>query len=1346
MANARIWPRQRPIIRVFVSSTFSDLKPERDALQQRVYPRLEQRCLKDGFQFQAIDLRWGVPTEAGLDHRTMRICFEELRRSQEVSPEPNFLILLGNRYGWRPLPEGISADELRSLEEAAGQIGGAGQQTPLEVLRRWYRLDENTLTPVYVLQPRRGPKGGDSGEKDYATAEAWREVEQALWQIINRAFPACALEGRFDSPPPATEPLPPIVRFQASATEQEIWCGALSVLDARQHVLAFFRELDPPRDMAAAQSRDYFDITSGEIDPVAQAALRDLKDEIKKRLGGNAVELPAARMIPAEDGRPASVSTDHMDGLCREVEARLTAIIDRQIEQYWRDPQCSDDAGGEPVAGRRSAREREIERDAHLRFGSERGAKDSFVGRTDQLRRILAYVGDDSRLPLVVHGDSGCGKTALLARAFQEIDARKKPILRFIGVTPRSSEIRSLLRDLCEDLRQRNPIEGPLPADVRELMQEWRQHLEGATAERPVILFLDALDQLSEADNARGLLWIPLGLLPDHVKVVVSCLSGRDENDPANRPYVSLQRRGLPAENMLNLDALSVEDARSLLFDRWLPAAGRRVNDAQRRLIEGRLEAAGCRQPLYLKLLFEEAKLWRSYDEPPEPGGSAGELLDQLCQRLSRPEIHGESLVRFVLGYLAAARRGLSETELLGVLFADHDYKRGLDEASRRNRHTLPTQPPRIPIAIWARLHSDLAPYLAERSAPGGDVLTFYHREVAEWVQEHVAKGPGQERNTLRRRLAEYFSRADVSSKRQFDELPWLWQQAEAWNELHVVMTNPFLVGQFYDADEPTEMLNYCSSLQRHYDLRGSFSEDTVRRWAAALPLALGPRRAVRVIASVGDLLGKLRAYSTAESWCKAALQLSETLLEPGDPLILQSIHNYASVLASGGASSEPEPMFRRLIDQQDRTLGPDHTNTLKTINNLAVLLAQRGDYDEAEALYRRVMQRSEARWGFAHLNTLRSAHSLVSLLVRRKDQQAAVSLARRVTEAAERALGPDHSFTLASMDNLATCFFRGGETDESLRTARKVLEASRRVLGINNPETLDRLGSLGALLLSLKRYEEAAPIILEALLERRRILGLENGSAVRMLRAVLRNLNQEMARLSQAGDYQGSLRRAQQLLEITERIFGADSLQTAHMLKNVGSLHYLLGEYDEAETYLPRAITGFRQTLSADNRHASECEQLLEAIRSRRKRPATGVSPERGLQDALEAFRSFIRTGQLELAEKGLRRLLARHVGDAPAAGPVRELLASCLAMRALSLAADPHAAEEALRLFREALALDPHDAVLHANIAATIWTRFSRVTEAEALFVRAIELAPGNEDIQRAYAEFIEKTGRLR
>ena len=141
--------RLRPVIRVFVSSTFSDMKHERNALQAEVYPKLEQLCQKNGFQFQAIDLRWGVSSEAGLDHRTMRICFEELRRAQEISPEPNFLVLLGDRYGWRPLPEAISQVEFEALERRrprrsriavrgrSGQARIAGKTAVVKVSIRW---------------------------------------------------------------------------------------------------------------------------------------------------------------------------------------------------------------------------------------------------------------------------------------------------------------------------------------------------------------------------------------------------------------------------------------------------------------------------------------------------------------------------------------------------------------------------------------------------------------------------------------------------------------------------------------------------------------------------------------------------------------------------------------------------------------------------------------------------------------------------------------------------------------------------------------------------------------------------------------------------------------------------------------------------------------------------------------------------------------------------------------------------------------------------------------------------------------------------------------------------------
>lgn len=126
-------------IRLFVSSTFSDMKAERDLLQRAVFPKLKQLCLSKGLRFQAIDLRWGVSEEAGRHNRTMRICLRELARCQHGTPKPNFLVLLGDRYGWRPLPETIRADLFERLkpwvESDSPQAAAA---------LRWYRRDGNT--------------------------------------------------------------------------------------------------------------------------------------------------------------------------------------------------------------------------------------------------------------------------------------------------------------------------------------------------------------------------------------------------------------------------------------------------------------------------------------------------------------------------------------------------------------------------------------------------------------------------------------------------------------------------------------------------------------------------------------------------------------------------------------------------------------------------------------------------------------------------------------------------------------------------------------------------------------------------------------------------------------------------------------------------------------------------------------------------------------------------------------------------------------------------------------------------------------------------------------------------
>lgn len=111
--------------RVFVSSTFSDLKAERNALARWVFPKLRALCESRGYKFQAVDLRWGVREEAAADQQTVRICLEEIARCQRLSPRPNFIVLLGDRYGWCPPPSAIPATEWDGLSSRGARTPAA---------------------------------------------------------------------------------------------------------------------------------------------------------------------------------------------------------------------------------------------------------------------------------------------------------------------------------------------------------------------------------------------------------------------------------------------------------------------------------------------------------------------------------------------------------------------------------------------------------------------------------------------------------------------------------------------------------------------------------------------------------------------------------------------------------------------------------------------------------------------------------------------------------------------------------------------------------------------------------------------------------------------------------------------------------------------------------------------------------------------------------------------------------------------------------------------------------------------------------------------------------------------
>lgn len=83
-------------IRVFLSSTFTDMQPERDALV-KLFRRLAVEGRKKNVSITLLDLRWGITDDQKRNGKVISTCLQEIDNSK-----PYFIGILGERYGWIP--------------------------------------------------------------------------------------------------------------------------------------------------------------------------------------------------------------------------------------------------------------------------------------------------------------------------------------------------------------------------------------------------------------------------------------------------------------------------------------------------------------------------------------------------------------------------------------------------------------------------------------------------------------------------------------------------------------------------------------------------------------------------------------------------------------------------------------------------------------------------------------------------------------------------------------------------------------------------------------------------------------------------------------------------------------------------------------------------------------------------------------------------------------------------------------------------------------------------------------------------------------------------------------------
>ena len=504
-----------------------------------------------------------------------------------------------------------------------------------------------------------------------------------------------------------------------SVTELEIIHGVLRHEQMHGHAFFYFRDKEYIDRLPPGSNRSDLESENAEF----AAKLSRLKQSIRNARDEQVCYLRESYRDPEELGR--------------WILADFTALID----QLFPEDQKPDSLDREAAD--------------HEAFAESRGHV--YIGRPEYFERLNAHAAGNEQ-PLVVTGESGSGKSALLANwaaRHRTTHPQNLVVAHFIGATPYSSDWALMLRRIMREFKRRFAITEEIPDQSDALCATFANWLHIAAAQGTVVLILDGLNQLEDRDGALDLVWLP-PVIPANVRIVLSTLPGRSLDNLNKRrwPTLAIQPLG--------------HAERSQLIAAYLTQYTKALDRSRTERI---VTAPQSANPLYLRALLEELRVFGSHEQLDQriahylEAGTIAELYQKILDRWESDYGGATNLVRNAMTLLWAARRGLYESELLDLLGAG-----GLPLAG----------------AHWSPFHLAAEPALINRSG----LLNFFHQYLREAVQQKYLSSK-EERHAIHLRLADYFNAHEEFSIRKFDELPWQLAEAEEWERLCQLLANP---------------------------------------------------------------------------------------------------------------------------------------------------------------------------------------------------------------------------------------------------------------------------------------------------------------------------------------------------------------------------------------------------------------------------------------------------------------------------------------------------------------------------------------------------------------------------
>ena len=344
---------------------------------------------------------------------------------------------------------------------------------------------------------------------------------------------------------------------------------------------------------------------------------------------------------------------------------------------------------------------------------------------------------------------------------------------------------------------------------------------------------------------------------------------------------------------------------------------------------------------------------------------------------------------------------------------------------------------------------------------------------------------------------------------------------------------------------------------------------------------------------NIGVVYDNLGDYSKGLEYFFKALEIEEKVLGTDHPLIASSYDNIGSVYGNQGDYAKSIEYHSKALEINEKVFGFDHPSTATSYNNIGSVYHDQGDYAKALEYYFKALRIEEKVLGHDNISTATTYNNIGAVYNGLGDYPKALEYFIKALEIRKKVLDPDHTSTAMLYENIGAVYNDQGDYSKALEYCFKTLEINEKVFGPDHPSTAMTYDSIGLVYHDQGDYSQALEYHFKALGINERVLGPDHGSTATTysdIGAVYNDL----------GDYPKALEYHFKALEIREKVLGFDHPSTAKSYENIGGVYNGQGNYSKALEYYFKALEIREKVLGPDNPKTLATRDAIDDVRGK--------------------------------------------------------------------------------------------------------------------------------------------------